>query len=353
MDEPAPTPAQRTARTALTVALVLFGLWTLRDFLPALVWAGIIAIALWPLYGRACKRFPPRGRNPRHNVLMPSLFTLGVALVFVLPLVLVAVPLGSDAHGVFTWIDQARRNGIPPPDFLAHLPLAGAQAQAWWQSNLGDPAAASELLRRVGQGDLLAESREVGAQVLHRIVLFGFTLLTLFFLFRDGERLVVQIHRASRRLFGPDGERIGQQIIASVHGTVDGLVLVGLGEGVLLGIAYAVAGVPHPTLFGLLTAVAAMIPFGAPLLFGLAALVLLAQGAMLAAICVFGFGTVVSFLADHFIRPALIGGTTRLPFIWVLLGILGGVGAWGLLGLFVGPALMAALILLWREGTGE
>jgi predicted PurR-regulated permease PerM len=101
------------------------------------------------------------------------------------------------------------------------------------------------------------------------------------------------------------------------------------------------------------TAVAAMIPFGAPLLFGVAALLLLAQGSMLAAIAVFVFGMVVSFVADHFIRPMLIGGTTRLPFIWVLLGILGGIGVWGLLGLFVGPALMAALILLWREGTGD
>jgi predicted PurR-regulated permease PerM len=161
------------------------------------------------------------------------------------------------------------------------------------------------------------------------------------------------MRRASRRLFGPGGERIGEQMVASVHGTVDGLVLVGLGEGVLLGIAYAFAGVPHPTLLGLLTAIAAMIPFGAPLLFGIAALLLLAQGSMLAAIAVFGFGMVVSFAADHFVRPTLIGGTTRLPFIWVLLGILGGVGEWGLLGLFVGPALMAALILLWREGTAD
>lgn len=346
-DEPAPTPPQRIARAALTIALLLLGLWTLHEFLPALVWASILAIALWPLYRRACERFPPG----RHNVLMPSLFTLGIALVFLLPLVLVAVPLGRDAHGVFTWIQQARHNGIPPPEFLSNLPVLGAQARAWWTSNLADPAAASALLERIGQGDLFAKSREYGSLLLHRIVLFGFTLLTMFFLFRDGEHLTVQMRRASRRLFGPSGERIGRQIIASVHGTVDGLVLVGLGEGVLLGIAYAFAGVPHPTLFGLLTAIAAMIPFGAPLLFGLAALLLLAQGSTLAAIAVLGFGMVVSFVADHFIRPVLIGGTTRLPFIWVLLGILGGIGAWGLLGLFVGPALMAALMLLWREGA--
>jgi predicted PurR-regulated permease PerM len=357
MDRPlpqsAPTPAQRIARAALTIALALLGLWTLHDFLPALIWAGIFAIALWPLYRRACAHFPPRGHSRRHHLVMPLLFTLGVALVFLLPLAMVAVPLGRDAHGVFVWIEQARRNGIPPPDFLARLPLMGADAQAWWQNNLGDPAAASELLRRVGQADLLAKSREYGSLLLHRVVLFGFTLLTLFFLFREGEHLGVQMRRAGLRLLGPGGERIGDQMIASVHGTVDGLVLVGLGEGVLLGLAYAFAGVPHPTLFGLLTAIAAMIPFGAPLLFGLAALLVLVQGSALAASAVFGFGLVVSFAADHFVRPVLIGGTTRLPFIWVLLGILGGIGAWGLLGLFVGPALMAALMLLWREGTAE
>ena len=111
------------------------------------------------------------------------------------------------------------------------------------------------------------------------------------------------------------------------------------------------AGVPHPTLFGALTAIAAMVPFGAFLAFGVAALLLLAQGSTTAAIVVFVFGMVVAFVADHAVRPALIGGTTRLPFLWVLLGILGGVETWGLLGLFLGPAIMAALILLWREWT--
>src|SRR6185437_9213520 len=133
--------------------------------------------------------------------------------------------------------------------------------------------------------------------------------------------------------------------------TVDGLVLVGLGEGVLLGIAYVIAGVPHPALLGSLTAIAATIPFGAPLMFGAASLLLLAQGATVAAAAVLVFGFAVVFVADHAIRPVLIGGATRLPFLWVLLGILGGVETWGLLGLFLGPAIMAVLILLWREWT--
>lgn len=77
----------------------------------------------------------------------------------------------------------------------------------------------------------------------------------------------------------------------------------------------------------------------------------MAQGATAAAVTVFAFGFAVVFVADHAIRPVLIGGATRLPFLWVLLGILGGVETWGLLGLFLGPAIMAALILLWREWT--
>jgi predicted PurR-regulated permease PerM len=163
--------------------------------------------------------------------------------------------------------------------------------------------------------------------------------------------VAAQVLTASAKLFGPRGERVARQMVASVHGTVDGLVLVGLGEGVLLGIVYYFAGVPHPVLLGALTAVAAMIPFGAPLVFGIAALILLANGTVVPAIVVVVSGFVVTFIADHFVRPALIGGTTRLPFLWVLLGILGGVESFGLLGLFLGPAVMAALILLWREFT--
>jgi predicted PurR-regulated permease PerM len=92
-------------------------------------------------------------------------------------------------------------------------------------------------------------------------------------------------------------------------------------------------------------------PFGAPLVFGVAALLMLTQGMVLGAALLFCFGMAVAFVADHAIRPVLIGGATRLPFLWVLLGILGGVESFGLLGLFLGPAIMAALILLWREWT--
>jgi predicted PurR-regulated permease PerM len=152
-------------------------------------------------------------------------------------------------------------------------------------------------------------------------------------------------------VLGPDGERIGGHMVAAVHGTVNGLVLVGLAEGVLLGFAYAFAGLPHPVSVGAFTGILAVIPFGAPVAFAAAALYLMAAGSPVAAVAILAFGFVVVFVADHFVRPVLIGGAIRLPFLWVLLGILGGLETFGLLGLFLGPVTMAALMSLWRDWT--
>jgi predicted PurR-regulated permease PerM len=347
IERPEPLRAQRNARIVLALVLFGLGVWTLQEFLAALVWAAILAVAFWPSYQRARRRWPPG----RHAVLLPGVFTVGIALVFVLPIVLTGLQAGREAHKVMIWIESARHEGVPVPDFVAHLPFLSAQVSQWWRENLSDPDAAADLVLRLKNPENMLAGRQVGIAILHRVVIFGFCLLTLFFLFKDGDNLAAQFCRASARAFGPGGERIGRQAIASIHGTVNGLVLVGLAEGLLLYMVYLATGVPHPTLLGMATAVGAMIPFGAPLIFGLAALLALVQGSMAGAIVIVAVGAVTTFVADHFVRPILIGNATRLPFIWVLFGILGGVATWGLLGLFLGPAIMSALILLWREWT--
>ncbi len=355
MDLPTPHQAERTqngqqvARIALAIGLAALGLYLLQGFLRALVWAAILAIATWPLYQRTQRRF---GAG-RHRVLLPLLFTAAVTLVFMVPLTLVVMQLSHEARMLATMVVDVRAHGMAAPDWLARLPLGAAQATAWWDANLRDPETARRLLGRVDREQVMLFSREFGTQLAHRGVLLGFTLATLFFLFRDGDGLVAQMRTASRRLLGSDGERLGRQVIASVHGTVDGLVLVGLGIGAVLGVGYWLAGAPHPVLLGALTALAATVPLGSMLVLALASLLVLATGTAAAAAVLFAAGAAVIFVADHAIRPALIGGSTRLPFLWVLLGILGGVETFGLLGLFVGPAIMAALILLWREWTGH
>jgi predicted PurR-regulated permease PerM len=337
--------AQHMAVGMMALTFAILGVFTLWRFLDALAWAAIFAIALWPLYCRT----RARANASKRGVILPGVFTLAVALIFIVPVGLVGLQLVHEAHAGADWLRDAQAHGIPEPDALRGLPMQHGMVDSWWQQNLADPGSARALLDRATHGHAGNYGRTIGEQVLHRLTLFSFTLLILFFLFKDGETVGAQMRRAARRTFGEGGERVGEQIIASVHGTVNGLVLVGLGEGVLLGVAYAIAGVPHPTVFGALTALAAMIPFAAPIGFCAAGVFLAAKGSMIGALIIVGFGAIVTFTADHFIRPVLIGGATKLPFIWVLLGILGGLEMWGLLGLFLGPAIMAALILLWRE----
>lgn len=336
--------SQRNARIVLVLLLVGLGLWIIHGFLPALIWAAILSIALWPVYGRALRAWP-QGRR----IALPSLFTILVGLVFVVPLLLIAIQATREAHDFMDWLHGIEQAGLPAPSWLSHVPISGAQIRTWWDANLAKPFDSNDLIHRVNRSSVVSLTRELGARFTHLLVIFGFTLLTLFFLFRDGQQFTIELLRASHRLFGPRGEPIALQMVASVHGTVDGLVLVGIGEGFIMGIAYFLTGVPHPVLLGAVTAVAAMVPFGAAVAFGGASLFLLAQGSVGMAVIVIGLGLVVVGIADHFVRPVLIGGATQLPFVWVLLGILGGVETFGLLGLFLGPAVMSALVLLWRE----
>lgn len=338
--------SQRRASLVAVGVLFLAGLFTVREFLPSLVWAVIIAIGIWPLFSRAAAKWP-RHRKP----LLPAVAVLLIFLTLVVPITLVAVPLASDAHAIGAWLDQARQSGIPSPPVFDRLPY-GDRLATMWRENLGQPGEIATLTTRALQGGLVAQARAIGAATLHRLVLVGFMLLTLFLLLCEAESVVEQAKVASRRAFGPAGENVGRQMLLSVHGAVNGLVLVGLAEGAILGVAYLLVGVPHATLFAFVTALLAMVPFGAAVAFVGAAVVLLAVNKIVGAVIVVAVGLVVTFIADHFARPVLIGAATRLPFIWVLLGILGGVGAWGLLGLFLGPALLAALMLIWREWVG-
>jgi predicted PurR-regulated permease PerM len=341
--------SRRIARVVLAIALIGLGAWILHRFLAALAWAGVLAIALWPVYRRLARALP----GDKARIVAPLLVTLSVGLVFTIPFIYVAVEGAREIHIVLRFLIEAQHNGVPVPEWVPQLPFVGGTVAEWWRDNLSDPSTAQELVGRLKPGSLAASARFYGAAITHRLIIFGFTLLTLFFLFRDGALFSRQLLRVSDRLLGPDGERVGRHMVQAVLATVNGLVLVGLGEGALIGVAYIIAGLPHPVSIAALTGVLAVIPFGAPLAFGAAALYLAATGSTIAGTAVLCFGLVVVFVADHAVRPAIIGGAARLPFLWVLLGILGGLETFGVIGLFLGPAIMAALMSLWRDWTAS
>jgi predicted PurR-regulated permease PerM len=339
--------SQRIARAVLAIVLVLLGAWIIHRFIPALAWAGVLAIALWPLYTRLARALP----GQENGILAPLVVTVLIGLIFSVPFVYVVIEGARETRVLVGFLGEAQHSGIPVPDWVPQLPLVGHTLAEWWRDNLSDPTAAQELLGHLNTRSVASSARRYGAEIAHRLIIFGFTLLTLFFLFREGRRFNRQLIRLSDRLLGPDGERIGRHMVQAVLATVNGLVLVGLGEGALMGIVYIVAGLPHPLSIAALTGVLAVIPFGAPVAFGAAALYLIGIGSTVGGVAVLCFGLVIVFVADHFIRPVIIGGAARLPFLWVLLGILGGLETFGIVGLFLGPAVMAAVISLWRDWT--
>jgi predicted PurR-regulated permease PerM len=339
------TRAQRVTGLVAIVLLALAGIWTLHLFLPALGWGVIFALSLWPLHEAAARRWP-RGRS----IVLPATFTLLALLVFVIPLAMVASAVIHDSMAVSQWLAQAHAQGLPVPDFLGRLPY-GDHLVALWQQKLATPEAIDRLSLHARQLQFARGERILG-QLAHRALLLGFMLLTLFFLLRDGARVAHALQIGTRRAFGEAGVRVADQAVLAVRGTVNGLIIVGFGEGVLMGLAYGLAGVVHAALLGLLTALLSAIPFGAVVAVALAAAFLAAAGKAAAAVVIALIGGVVIFVADHFVRPVFIGGATRLPFLWVLLAILGGIESWGLIGLVVGPALVAVLMLLWREWVG-
>jgi predicted PurR-regulated permease PerM len=139
-------------------------------------------------------------------------------------------------------------------------------------------------------------------------------------------------------------------MVDAVRGTVIGTVVVAVAEGLLIGAGYALAGVPSRALFTLLTIAFAMVPFGAWAAFTAGALALLvSNGSLWAALGVFGWGAAVMLSGDHFVWPAVVGNAARLPFLWAVVGVFGGLQVFGLIGLFLGPIIMALLVTIWRE----
>jgi predicted PurR-regulated permease PerM len=336
---------QKAASLALYIGLVLLAVWVVRDFIVVVAWAGVVAIALWPLLRKVEGNRWFTGRT----TLIAAALTLAIALLVVLPVGIGIAQALREAHDLNEWFRSARENGIALPDFIARLPFGVQQISAWWQANLAQPLRDSAAMKGLHNPTVMMLGRRFGVRALHAVAVFGFMLVTLFVIFQAGPRLSGSLIRGVRRGFGDDGAELLQRMAAAVRGTVSGLVVVGLGEGVLLGIAYFVTGLPHVALLGFITAIAAMLPFCAPITFGLAALWLLAQGSVAAAIGLVVFGSIVVFVAEHFVRPVLIGNSTRLPFLLVLFGILGGAETFGLLGIFIGPALMTVLMVLWTD----
>src|SRR5690625_1958523 len=330
----------------LVLIMLLVGLYFLKDFLVPVLGALVIGLASWPLYKRLLAHCRYR------YTLAASLAILAFSSILLVPLSFALSFVVQEASSFIIWVLVVNREGAPAPAWLPDLPFIGERLTEYWQLYLGEPHALGALVEMVSGehlGNIYRMVLTATGDVFHLLLNVLFFLISLFFVYKDGDRVLAQIDIVGERILPMRWQRFSRGVPATVNSTVTGMGLIAIGEGVVLGIAYWIAGVPSPALLGAVTGFMALIPGGAPLSFTLVSIYLVSSGSLVAGIGLFLWGSIELFIVDKTLRPHLVGGPVRLPFLPTFFGLVGGVKTMGFVGLFIGPVLMALLVAIWRE----
>jgi predicted PurR-regulated permease PerM len=339
------SPRELISRLAglAALALLAFGTYVvLRPFVSAGLFAAVFVMATWPAYAAV------RGALRGSDTAAATLLTLGVIVLVLLPF---AWLTENAIEQVPRWVAVVRGwivDGLPPPPaWIARIPVAGPAMDEYWRGLAADPGALRELGKRVietARGPLIA----AGAIVAEGILQLALATFIGFFFYRDGEAIVRSLRAGVARLAGP----LADELIATVRGTVRGVVLGIVGtaaaQGALATIGFLIAGVPAAWLLGGLTALLSLVPGGPVLVWLGATFWLLTQELFGWAIFMLIWGAGLVSSIDNVLRPLLISRGASLSFGLVFIGVIGGILAFGFVGVFIGPALLALALRLWQ-----
>jgi len=334
----------------LIVLVIAAGIYFFHGFLVPVLAALVIAFASWPLY-----------RDLLHQVggsrpIAATIAILAILTFLVVPLSLAVSYTIGEIGQWFTWAVETNRTGSPTPEWMAALPGVGEWLDEQWIRYIGHPGAIGELVQIISGANIGSIYRGVlaaGTGLFDLFLTLLFMMIALFFVYKDGEAFASQIDTLGERILPMRWSRISRVVPATISSTVMGMTLIAIGEGIVLGVAYWIAGVPSPVTLGVITGVMALIPGGAPLCFTLVSVYLVASGSPVAGVALFAWGSTELFIVDKTLRPKLVGGPIKLPFLPTFFGLIGGVKTMGFLGLFIGPVLMAVLVAMWREWLHE
>jgi predicted PurR-regulated permease PerM len=343
MQNPTTTPPLVRVLLLLVLAAAIY---FFSGFLVPVLAALIIGFASWPLYAKLVSSI---GGS---TLWAASLALLVIVSVLVIPLSFALYYAITEAVIFVEWLLTANRQGVGAPAWVTELPLIGDQIAQYWNSYLGRPQALGDWVQAFsGQhiGDIYRIAVTTTTDVAGLMLSVLFMLIALFFIYKDGTKLAGQLDLAGERLLPNRWQHFSRVVPATISSTVTGMGLIAIGEGVVLGVAYWIVGFPSPVLMGVITGVMAMIPGGAPLCFTLVSIYLVGSGDVAEGVGLFIWGSVELFIVDKTLRPRLVGGPVKLPFLPTFFGLVGGVQTMGVVGLFVGPVLMALLVAIWRE----
>jgi predicted PurR-regulated permease PerM len=336
---------RRLMTVALLAGLVLLGFLVLDPFFVPIVWAAILGFVTWPGYVWLIDRW--RGRRTLAALAMTAVVSAAVIVPVAWLLVVVRFELVRAFHET-----QALLAGGTLPPTILKLPWIGDQLRDLAARAAQDPHALGAELRQITDHSLEQIGRVLG-NIGRNVAKLLLTVISLFFVYRDGARVAVQLAMALEQVLGPRVHNYLRAIDRTVKAVVYGLVFAAVVQGVLVGLGYWAAGASAPVFLAALTTVCGLIPFAAPAIWACVTGWLLLQGSTVAGIGLLVWGGLVMAWTDHVVRPFLISRHAQIPFLVVLFGVLGGLAAFGLVGLFVGPVILAVLLAIWREWQHE
>jgi len=343
MEDLVSAPWLRRLITAVLLAgILLLGYRVLEPFIVPLVWAGILAFVSWPAYQRLRRLCGGRA------TLAALLMTSAVAVAVVAPLAWVGAVLRVELIHAWHETQAMLAGGLQLPPALTRLPWIGEPLHDLATRAAQDPHALGAEVGKVTNQSFDQIAHVIG-NIAHNIVKLLLAVLSLFFVYRDGERFAGQLAQVLEQVLGPRVHNYLLAITQTVKAVVYGLVLAAVVQGVLVGLGYMVAGADAPVFLAALTTVCGLIPFAAPAVAAGVVGWLLLTGSTVAGVALAIWCSIVMGWTDHIARPFLISQQARIPFLVVLFGVLGGLAAFGLVGLFIGPVILAVLIALWRE----
>lgn len=330
-----PAPGRNYARIGAVVLLTLGCLYVLKPFLPAILFAAAVVISSWPLYQQLLRRFRQR------RTLTALTMTLTLTLLVIIPIALVAYNLADNVAASFDQLRAAIGQGeLLPPAWLRTIPLVGNQIDSYLRQLVASRERMIELAQRMiepARHALLSGGLMLGAGVAQ----MGLAAFVSFFFYRDGAALKNVIDAALRRIMDHDAGSVMETVSQTVRGVMYGLLGTALAQALVAAAGFALAGVPAVPLLSVMVFVLSLIPLGPPLVWGGAALWLFSHGQNGWGVFMLVWGFFLISGVDNVVRPMLISRGSSLPFLLTLLGVLGGVIAFGFVGLFIGPTLLA------------
>jgi predicted PurR-regulated permease PerM len=339
--------AERILMGLLMGAVALGCFVVLAPFLSAILWASILTFTTWPVYALLRARL---GLRPGvASAVMVAITTI----VVVIPLSLAAPGSATEVQQMERWLTGALTAGLPiAPGWIHDIPLAGPTISELWNRWAHDLSAMVAFFRpyfgigvQFGLGLLLG--------LANGVLQFVLALFVAFFLYISGESIAERLVVIIRRIAGERADSLIAVTGETVRGVVYGILGTAVIQGMLTTFGLWISGVPSAVLLGVVAGAMSVLPIGAPIVWIPAAIWLLASGETGWGLFLIAWGGVVIGSADNIIRPYFIARGAKLPFLLTTLGVLGGALAFGLLGVFLGPVLLAVAYTLIQEWSGR